>query len=188
MRVIAGKFKGKRLFSPDQSAPVRPTTDRIKETMFNILYSRGAEGGIEALDLFGGSGALGIEALSRGAKKVVFIDSDPAVVKLIRKNLAFVGADKSSYEIYTADYQLAIRKLAGRKFDLILADPPYAMRAEERLLRLIEDAGILGKGGTIVIEHAAENRFDCGNADCDRRMCGNTALSFISYPKEAANG
>lgn len=91
MRVISGKYRGKKIFAP-LNDKVRPTTDRIKETLFNILASKGYGEGVTVLDLFGGTGALGIEALSRGAEKAIFIDNDPESVKLIRQNLLNIKA------------------------------------------------------------------------------------------------
>lgn len=100
---------------------MRPTTDRIKETLFNILSSKGLCGDITALDLFGGSGALGIEAMSRGARKTVFIDKDYRSVSLIKTNLAHVGASAADYEIYNVDFAFALKKLKDKRFDVIFA-------------------------------------------------------------------
>lgn len=108
MRVISGKFKYKQLYAPENNL-VRPTTDRIKETLFNILASKGVAGTVTVLDLFAGSGALGIESLSRGAEKVVFIDKSRDSIKLLNKNLAHVGADPKTYEIYNVDFEFALK-------------------------------------------------------------------------------
>ncbi len=183
MRVISGSFKGKRLYSPVDNR-VRPTTDRIKETMFNILYSKQAKYG-RVLDLFCGSGALGIEALSRGAEKAIFIDKDSDSVKLAGLNLKYVKAD--NYELYNTDYSIALKKLKGQKFDIIFVDPPYKLRIEPLVLRGIEDNELLSENGIIVIEHSAENKLqiDAKRFIIDERLCGNTALSFISYRSES---
>ncbi len=184
MRVISGKFKGKKLFSPENNN-VRPTTDRIKETMFNILARVGIEGAT-VLDLFGGTGALGIEALSRGASKVVFIDRSPDSVKLIKQNLAHVGADQRTYEIYNVDFQFALKKLKDRSFDVIFADPPYAAGIENLIISTISEHNVLAQDGTLMIEHSTDVKFNADAFDIDSRQCGNTTLSFLTY-KEAAN-
>jgi 16S rRNA (guanine966-N2)-methyltransferase len=117
MRVVAGDFKGRRLYAP-RGGRTRPTADRVREALFSML---GDVTGARVLDLFAGSGALGIEALSRGAASAVFVDSDPRAVAAIRRNLASVGA---AGEVRRQD---VLRFLAGRagKFELVLVDPPY---------------------------------------------------------------
>lgn len=183
MRVISGKFKYKKLFAPLDNK-IRPTTDRIKETLFNILASKGLSGAVTVLDLFGGSGALGIESISRGAIKTVFIDRDPDSIKLIRQNLKHVGASENDYEIYNVDFSFALKKLCGKKFDIIFADPPYAKGLEGEIISLIDKYGVLSDVGALVIEHSVDNNFDVGNFAVDKRVCGNTALSFLTYNKE----
>lgn len=177
MRVISGKYRGRRLLSPADSR-VRPTTDRIKETMFNILASRGGLYGA-VLDLFSGSGALGIEALSRGAASAVFIDKDPDSIRLTKKNLAVCGI--SGAEVYNTDYRVACEKLTGRAFDFIFADPPYALRIEPLILDCIGRCGLLAENGTIIIEHDSKNDLlkSAESYIIDTRVCGNTTLSFL---------
>lgn len=183
MRVISGKFKGKKLFAPTDNR-VRPTTDRIKETLFNILASKGLSGDVTVLDLFGGSGALGIESLSRGASKVVFIDRDSDSIKLIKQNLSHVGARPGEYEIYNADYAFALKKLRGRKFDIIFADPPYAGGLEQSIIELVLRNEVLDKNGALIIEHSSDTVVGTDMLEMDGRICGNTTLSFLSYKKE----
>ena len=179
--MIAGKYRGKRLISPEDNR-VRPTSDRIKETMFNILFSKGVGGGIKVLDLFAGTGALGIEALSRGAEECVFTDIDVKSCALVRENLKITGIKG---EVYHAEFKAAIPKLTGRKFDLILIDPPYKQNRECEIVNLIIEHGILAENGVAVIEHDRENllaeldtRFSR-----DTRICGNTALTFLSVAR-----
>lgn len=186
MRVISGKFKTKKLYAPDDNR-VRPTADRIKETLFNILASKGFKDDITVLDLFGGSGALGIEALSRGALKAVFIDRDAESIKLIKQNLAHVGALSGEYEIYNKDFAFALKKLHGRKFDVIFADPPYAGGYEKQIIALTDLYGVLDADGVLVIEHSSDVAVDSVNFTNDERICGNTILSFLSYDKEDAH-
>lgn len=178
MRVISGKYKGKRLFAPIDDR-VRPTADRIKETMFNILMSRGGVYGT-VLDLFSGSGALGIEALSRGAEKAVFVDKDADSIRLTKENLAHVGAP--DFEVYHTDYRVALRKLVGRKFDFVFLDPPYAAGCEPEIVRTLVENGLLRENATVIIEHSRKN--DLLNLPesfiIDRRVCGNTVLSYLT--------
>ena len=186
MRVISGKFKYKMLYAPENNL-VRPTTDRIKETLFNILASKGVSGEVIALDLFSGSGALGIESLSRGAEKVVFIDKSRDSVKLIDKNLAHVGADPESYEVYNVDYEFALKKLKNRRFDVIFADPPYAAGLERKIIELTDRYGVLALGGVLVIEHDSSVKLPVSPFVADERECGNTTLSFLTYPEKEAH-
>src|SRR5215213_6124095 len=121
MRVIAGRWGGRRLQAPPGEA-TRPTSDRVREALFSVLGERVT--GARVLDLFAGSGALGIEALSRGAAEATFVDAAPAALKALRANLEALGADA---EIRRQD---ALRFLAGasaaaRQYDLVLLDPPY---------------------------------------------------------------
>ncbi len=178
MRVISGKYKGKKLISPEGD-DVRPTSDRIKETIFNILCSRCSIPGAKVLDLFCGSGALGIEALSRGAKEVVFADADIRSVRLAKENLKKIGAPSDS--VFNAEFELALKKLKDGEFDVILADPPYKEKYEAKIMSLIAKNNVLKTGGVVMIEHASTNMLpDFEGFDCDRRKCGNTSLSFYT--------
>ncbi len=180
MRVIAGKYRGKRLLAPADKS-VRPTTDRIKETVFNILCSRYGIGG-SVLDLFCGSGALGIEALSRGAERAVFVDKSPQSVRLTYENLKGI---REPVEVYTTDFKVALEKLT-RPFALILIDPPYQDRLEGEALRRIAERNLLARDGVIFVEHSREN--DLINLPpsfiIDTRYCGNTCISFITRSEE----
>lgn len=122
MRVIAGDFKGRRLHAPPGTR-VRPTPDRVREALFSIL---GSVEGAEVLDLFAGSGALGIEALSRGAVRATFVDDDPQAVDAIRHNLAGIGADG----VVKRRDALAFLARPSSRYDLVFADPPYSSAPE----------------------------------------------------------
>lgn len=180
MRVIAGKYRGKRLASPADNS-VRPTTDRIKETVFNILCNRYGIGE-RVLDLFCGSGALGIEALSRGATYAAFVDKSPKSIELARENLRGVG---ERYDLFNTDFRVALSKFT-QPFDLILIDPPYADKREEEALRLIDEYGLLRKDGVIFVEHSRENSLINLPASyiIDTRQCGHTDISFVVRAEE----
>ena len=174
MRVIAGQFRGKRLLAPEGRG-TRPTSEKVRESIFDILCSRGHTSGA-VLDLFAGTGALGIEAISRGAESAVFVEKDPEAAAIARKNLASLGIRE---RVYNTDWKVAVRKLAGRKFDVIFLDPPYAQREESRLLKAISDNDLLADGGCIVVEHAADSYFDHAGYESDRRKYSDTGVTFL---------
>ncbi|WP_414052777.1 16S rRNA (guanine(966)-N(2))-methyltransferase RsmD [Macrococcus animalis] len=146
MRVIGGKYKRFHLTAP-KGITSRPTTDKIKETMFNIL---GQMDGI-GLDLFAGSGGLGVEAISRGLSKVIFVDGSFDAIQMIKKNTSFLDED---VEIYKNDYKRALKALNKRniQFDMIFLDPPYQKNIVNDALPLIQSFDLLAKGGQILIE------------------------------------
>ena len=147
MRVITGKARGIVLKTPDGDA-TRPTADRVKEAVFSIIQFI-IPGG-KVLDLFGGTGQLGIEALSREAKSAVFVDAREDACKLIRENLKRTGFLQQSHVI-KSDYQ-AYLKTCHDKFDIIFLDPPYAEVFLENSLKMITEIDILQSGGIIVTE------------------------------------
>ena len=145
MRVIAGKAKGIQLKTPDGML-TRPTTDRVKEALFSILQFDLP--GTRVLDLFGGTGQLGIEALSRGAKEAVFVDAREEACRLIRENLKRAGF---TGQVVRGDY-LAYLDRCKEKFDIIFLDPPYAEVFLENALNRITEIDILQSGGIITTE------------------------------------
>lgn len=149
MRVIAGQARGRKLKAPS-GLGTRPITDRIKEALFNVLQNRLAD--CSFLDLFAGSGSVGIEALSRGAISAVFIDFDQQAVKIIRENLHNCGLQGG--EVYRNDIfnGLNILDRQNRKFDLIYADPPFPQEELfEKTLQHLSRADLLSPGGLIII-------------------------------------
>lgn len=148
MRVITGTARGRKLLEPS-GMEIRPTTDMVKESVFNII--QGDIEGRVCLDLFAGTGQLGIEALSRGAKSCVFVDESRDAVKLVKANLERCGFSAS---VTQAD---ALRFLeASGGFDLIFIDPPYRSGLYENLLRTIKDFDKLHIGGIMVVESPAD--------------------------------
>ena len=151
MRVISGKARGVTLKTPAGLA-TRPTADRVKEAIFSIIQFDLP--GASVLDLFGGTGQLGIEALSRGAKSAVFIDERDDACKLIKENLKRTKLE-SQGQVIRSDYS-AYLKSASQKFDIIFLDPPYAEVFLENSLNLITQIDILQSGGIIVTERPIE--------------------------------
>ena len=145
MRVIAGMHKGRRLKTPDWEG-IRPTSDKLRETLFNILAPRIA--GARVLDAYAGTGALGIEALSRGAAAVTFIEKDRRAQALIETNLAQCRID-SDYNLVRG--AVALQASAFEPFDIVLLDPPYTMPGHTALMKI--DA-LVAPGGLVVLEHA----------------------------------
>lgn len=175
MRVIGGRFKGRRLEGPADRR-IRPTSDKLRETLFNILAGR--VDGACVLDGFAGTGALGIEALSRGAAEVTFVEQTRHGMDLIGKNLERCGL-RGGYTMVRAPMDEAIERLPGRRFDLVLLDPPYAHADPGDLLRRVGE--LLTDAGRLVIEHA---RRDAMPATAGRLVrsrlvtSGDSALTF----------
>ena len=147
MRVITGKARGVQLKTPD-GLLTRPTTDRVKEALFSIIQFEVPTACV--LDLFGGTGQLGIEALSRGAKSAVFVDAREDACKLIRENLKRARLDKEG-RVVRSDYLEYLRR-CKEKFNIIFLDPPYAEVFLENALKCIAEIDILQSGGIIVTE------------------------------------
>jgi 16S rRNA (guanine966-N2)-methyltransferase len=152
VRVIGGELRGRRLSAP-VGPGVRPTADRVREAIFDILYSLGGVEGLQVADLFAGSGALGIEALSRGASAVTFVERDPLSVAAIRRNLESVGlADgegAGDATVVRADVDAWVATTASR-YDLVLCDPPYDYEGWETLVgQLPADLAVLESGAAI---------------------------------------
>lgn len=158
MQVITGKYRSRRLKSPDSA---RPTLQRVKVSLFSLLNPYLYEGCM-VLDLFAGSGALGIECLSRGAKKTIFVDSDKGAIKAIKDNLHDV--DKSLFEIVELDYLSALKKLKdGKPFDIIFIDPPYKSQVLYSSIDIIDRYNLLKKDGVIVVETETDLNVDLTN-------------------------
>ena len=147
MRVITGKARGVQLKTPDGML-TRPTTDRVKEALFSIIHFDIP--GAKVLDLFGGTGQLGIEALSRGAKKAVFVDAQENACKLIKENLNRTKLQQDG-QVIRSDYLQYLDRCRER-FDIILLDPPYADVFLENALKKITEIDILESNGIIVTE------------------------------------
>jgi 16S rRNA (guanine(966)-N(2))-methyltransferase RsmD len=170
--VIAGRWGGRRLRAP-AGAATRPTSDRVREALFAILGERVE--GARVLDLYAGSGALGIEALSRGAAEATFVDSAPAAVRAIRANLEALGAEA---EVRRADAGRFLRSASGegRHYDLVFLDPPY--RLAERLGRELSEAlsGVLVPAGLAISESDRRSPLDLDLTPTNERRYGDTVI------------
>lgn len=172
MRVISGHFKGKPLKSPI-SYNVRPTGDKVKQALFTKLQFFLQDATV--LDLFSGSGALGIEALSRGAKFVYFVDKSSQSIALTKSNLSTLNC--SNYKVINADYKTALCKF-NQAFDLILVDPPYESGYYNNILSLIEQNNMLSRGGYVVCEHPAGMQLSTNLTLVDKKRYGTVELSY----------
>jgi len=186
MRVIGGTAKGRRVKS-FKGQYLRPTADRVKEALFNILPHDLS--GWKVLDLFAGTGNLTFEALSRGAEQACLVDVSREASKMIRKNIEALGFSRSA-RVLGIPVLRAFHVLAGRgdKFDLILADPPYDKGWVERVLRSLAQEELLEEDGILVVEHSTREGVKeiYGSMVLqDQRRYGGTCLSFYGYgPQE----
>ncbi len=174
MRVISGKYKGRVLASP--RGEVRPTTDLVKGSLFSVLLSKGLIADAKCLDIFCGTGALGIEALSRDAKECVFVDRN---IENAKKNIEKIGVDGAI--MMSRDFRSALKALSGERFDLIFCDPPYKSGYSETVLKEVFENDMLNVGGAIIIEHSSENDLINVPKNCiiDKRVFGISAMDII---------
>ena len=188
MRVVAGRLRGRRLVAP-RGDKTRPTADRVKEALFSVL---GSLDGDVVLDLFAGTGALGIEALSRGAARAVFVEAAAPAVTALRENLRALALDADVARVVASRVgraAAALRELGP--FDLALVDPPYAqVGLAARALDGLQRAGAFRGGACAVWEHAAADEPSLGDGweAGDRRRYGDTGLSFFTARSAARNG
>ena len=173
MRIISGKFKGKPLKELKYDH-IRPTADKVKQALFTKLQFDIPSSRV--LDLFCGTGALGIEAISRGASEVVFVDKNPKSVSLTKENLKMIG---SNAKVLCMPFDKAIQSLDGQ-FDFIFVDPPYKSELYETALRLIFEKKLLSENGIIVCEHLKTDKFDYSPfVVYDEKVYGIVMLTFL---------
>ena len=156
MRIISGAFKG-RLINVPQSKFIRPTTDRVRETLFNLLNNRIDFDGIEILDFYSGSGSLGLECISRGAKHVTFIEKNFQIYKNLLDNIKSLGVESSCMVVKSEaiDYS---KRLPEKQYDLILADPPFFKDDVYYVVKNLKDNNYLKEDGRIVIERSIQTK------------------------------
>ena len=184
LRIVAGRWRGRRWRFPDPGAAaseLRPTPDRVRETLFNWLQNRTA--GARCLDLFAGSGALGLEAHSRGAASVVFVDSDTRTARALRELLSAWEAANAHVELRpAADYLAQRGRVAMGQFDLVFLDPPFAAGLLESTARMLIDGNWLADGALIYVENARSDGEPALPATWERLKTGNAgAVSYHLY-------
>ncbi len=179
MRVVGGKWRGRALVAPKGNA-TRPTTDRTREALFSILQAKLDFEGARVLDLFAGTGALGLEALSRGAAFTLFVETEAQARAAIRANLETCAAMGVSKVFRRDATKLGARQ--GAAYDLVFADPPYGKGLSERALVALKDGDWLAEDGLIIIEEDKRAGFRAppGFDEMDRRIKGDTALIFLT--------
>lgn len=185
MRIVAGKWRGRHIDAP-AGRDTRPTTDRVREAVFSSVYSAiGSLDGVAALDLFAGSGALGIEALSRGARHCTFVESDRRAARVIETNLTALEAPAGCAEILRVPVErFATTARLDKPAALILADPPYRIDGSEfiQVLEALVGAGAVAPGALVVYEHAATSQvlWPSGFSDMGEKRYGDTAVSLAA--------
>ncbi len=178
MRIISGKFKGRKLVS-FEAPNIRPTTDRVKETLFNKLM--GQIEGARVLDLFSGTGNLALECISRGADWVDLVENNANSLAVIRKNLNALGVS-DGFEIHRTDAFAFIRSYNGPLYDLVLADPPFTEKYAHDLATVIGVSRLMHPGAVLVIEASSKERMDehyAGLIRLDQRKFGDKHLNFF---------
>ena len=190
MRIIAGKAKGRTLLAP-KAKILRPTTDRVKESLFNILSVEGKR----VLDLFAGSGSVGLEAVSRGASRVILVESHRGCAEAIRTNIGrcgfanipldgIEGGSKQDIEVVEVSVDRGLKLLGHRRehFDVIFADPPYERNLIGETLRLVRAQALMAQDGVLVVQHSVREEIPArreGYQVEDSRRYGETELSFL---------
>lgn len=178
MRIISGKYGGRQI-SMDDKAPVRPTSDKARGALFSSIAALIPGGSF--LDICAGSGAVGLEALSRGALHVTSIEQSPRAVELIRVNAENLGVDSADFEILPGDFRAILPTLSGRRFAVIFADPPYGQRLLQSALEQVSRYALLADEGIMVLEHFAREKLPSQCFDLEQfkvRKYGQTLMSF----------
>ena len=177
MRIVSGKYKGKRIDAP-RKLPVRPTTDMAKEALFNILNNRYYFEDLTALDLFSGIGSISLELASRGCQNITAVDAHPRCVAFLEETSRALEAGIRCVRGDALDY---LRKTNG-KYDLIFADPPYDLEREVfiQLVDLVMEGELLKEEGVLVLEHATKMKLDDHPSFEESRKYGGSSFSFFS--------
>ena len=176
MRIISGTHKGKVIF-PDKNFRARPTTDFAKENLFNVLNNYIDIEGAVVLDLFSGTGSISYEFASRGAERIVSVELNYNHYSFIKKTIVQLGF--KNINVFKTDVFIACKKLKGQSFDIIFADPPYALKELESIPTRIFESGILKEDGLLVLEHGKENHFEDDPHFIERRAYGSVNFSFF---------
>jgi len=184
MRIISGKARGTKLYTLDGTA-TRPTLDRVKESLFNIIQNDIEDSTV--LDLFSGSGAIGLEFLSRGAKRAVLCDSSKDAIKIIKQNVQKTHFEEK-VEVYNMEFTKLVERLQNQKFDIIYIDPPYATDFIKISLKKIIEYELVNENTKIIVETDDETRIlnQIEKMDVeitDKRKYGRATIIFLKYRK-----
>lgn len=188
MRIVAGRFRGRPLQGPaDGDKAIRPTSDRLRESLFNMLaHGDTPLEGARVLDLFAGTGALGLEAVSRGARFCLFVEDAAPARALIRRNVEALGLTGAT-KLFRRDATVLGPAGATAPFDLVFLDPPYGKGLAERALMSARGGGWLAPDALIVVEDSADSGFTApeGFVETDRRRQGDSELIFLGLADES---
>lgn len=177
MRIISGKHKGRRLNIP-KNLPVRPTTDRAREALFNILWNRFNFFELKILDLFAGTGAISFEFASRGVPEITAVDSDYGCINFIKKTSKDLNAPILTFKKDVFSFL----QETGNQYDLIFADPPYGLEREEfeNIIDSVFQRNLLEPQGLLVLEHLKQMDFSTANYFLENRKYGDSVFSFFT--------
>ncbi len=176
MRIISGKWGGRRIQPPANMPHTRPTTDIAKEGLFNILQNRMDFQEISTLDLFGGTGCISYELASRGAAELTIVEKDPVMHGFIKKNFELLGGEHLT--LLKMDV-FAFLQAAQTQYDFIFAGPPYALGPIDEIPKIIEQKQLIAKGGFFVLEHTPRNQYEKMSSFSFQRNYGTTVFSFF---------
>jgi 16S rRNA (guanine966-N2)-methyltransferase len=177
MRIISGKWGGRRIHPPAKMPHTRPTTDIAKEGLFNILQNRLSFDGIKTLDLFGGTGCISYELASRGAEDITIIEKDVQMHAFIKKNMEQLGAE--NYKVLKMDVFQYLNS-CNEQYDFIFAGPPYALGTIDELPKIIVSKKMIAPGGYFILEHTPRNGYENFDGFSFVRNYGTTLFSFFT--------
>ena len=188
MRIIAGNFRGRKLVSPKNS-PIRPTSDRVKEALFNMIGPKIP--GSRVLDLFAGTGSLGLEAISRGAEYAVFVEKNAVSVKTLNENIWLLNI-REDCEIIMADAVDALSRLDAKNitFDIVFVDPPYWENLYKKVLSALAGYDIIKNGGLVIFEHPSDIDIDKDKhsfVPIKNKRYGSTSISILAKEDDNEN-
>ncbi|MCU0345968.1 MAG: RsmD family RNA methyltransferase [Saprospiraceae bacterium] len=184
MRIISGMLKGRRFNPPAEKWPTRPTTDMAKEGLFNILQHALDFESIKVLDLFGGTGSLSYEFISRGCEDVTYVDKFPACAKFVEQTAKQLDIQQFIKVVNADVFKFIERSVV--QYDFIFADPPFQMPATDTLPNLVFERKMLRPGGWFVLEHNGLHDFEMHPRFAQQRHYGGTYFTFFEMPEEAA--
>lgn len=182
MRIISGKFKGRRLDPPVTKWPTRPTMDFAREALFNVLQNQIDFESVEVLDLFTGTGSIALEFVSRGCKKVSCVDNFPKAVSYLKKVQKDLQIE-AELQIVRND-AIKFLKSTPLSFDLIFCDPPYDYKWYEEIIRIVEERKLINNSGMLILEHDRNQRFENIHSFSSERKYGSSYFSFFSEFEE----